>query len=264
MSRNQGTRTPIQPLSYLPQLPVLVKISCSTLCHLNKWGEEDIERLKKELSAMLDSVISMKENLRIQYDSCLKDYKPHHHENHTRQRPPVQQQNIVSAPEPILCISNEPAREYWENIVYPYIKYPSKEDVVLLEPMEEEGEDINNCPLGRRDQVIEYSAREKLIDGLVETDTERFRKDMEEESVVRGRLESCGIILQKEMNGINIHTRRDDEISCELRRLNAQLIEKRRFINECRKKMREYYKRVEGKQAEFDKLQKEEKSYKCH
>jgi len=82
--------------------------------------------------------------------------------------------------------------------------------------------------------------------------------------VVRIRLERCGLVTRRELDGITIQNRKDDEISRELRKMNSQLIEKRKFINDCRSKMKDFYEEVKGKQAFFEELIKEEKTYKYH
>ncbi|ELP85385.1 hypothetical protein EIN_086670 [Entamoeba invadens IP1] len=264
MSRSSSSRVAVQQITTLPQIPLLMKISCSSLSNLKKWGDEDIDKLKKEVSTMLLAVTSMKDNLQTQYNATLRSYKPHHPEPHTRQKPPAQQQNAVAVPEPILCVTNEPAREYWDNVVYPYVKYPKKKDYDdLLVLMDTNGENFD-CPLGPRDDAKEFSVSEKLIEGIVDTNVDEYTRNMEDESTIRERLIATGITTHEELATINARSRKDDEISRELRKLNEQIIEKRKFINECRIKMQEYYKSVERKQFEFDGLQKEEKTYHCH
>ena len=205
---------------------------------------------------MLEVAKTTRTGLEKTYNSQLKIYKTstERTEVHTRQ-------NAVKIPDPIICVPNEPARKYWEEIVFPYVRYPTKDDYdQLLESMDETSIDVD-VPLGERDEYAEYSIREKLADGIVDNEQHTFTENNVEDDEVMKRMEECGIISRKQIQNINPRTRKDDEISRELRRMNRELQEKRRFINECKQKMRKYYERVKNKRFEFDGLQSEEKKY---
>ncbi|KAL7716763.1 hypothetical protein QTN25_005724 [Entamoeba marina] len=255
MSRNSVTRS-VQPINALPPLPAYVAISCNSRSCLGKWNEEDTKKLKKDLQSMLINVTLLRESLQTQFDNTLSPYRSHHSEGHSRTKL-VHQQTQQRVPEPILCVPNEHAKSYWD-AVYNYIRYPKESDYnELLVPIEESGENID-VPLGKRENAGTFSIKEKIIEGIV---GEKMLEVQEDEYVVRERLEECGIVNQNELNRVNASTRRDDEISRELRRLNSQLIGKQKFINECKRKMRDFYDRFKDKDLVFEGLRSAEKSF---
>ena len=83
-----------------------------------------------------------------------------------------------------------------------------------------------------------------------------------EDEEILDRLEECGIMTKEKINTIDPRKRKDDELSREMRKLNIELMEKRKYINECRRKMREYYYSIVEKKQEFDLLLIEERKIK--
>ena len=160
---------------------------------------------------------------------------------------------VPTPPEPILCVPNPQAREYWDSVVLPYARYPNSDDFSVLMTLDENGENIN-CELGKRPEVEKFNIGEKILEGIVG----QKPTEIADENTIKDRLESSGIVSKIDLQNINQHTRRDDEISRELRKLNKQLIEKRKFINRCKKKMMDYYNSVCEKGEEFEKLLDEE------
>lgn len=263
MSRQQNSKPTIPSLTHLPPLSPLFNVACFLKSDLTKWSPEERESLKKEMKQMLETVKTTKAGLEKTYNTSLRIYKPstERSEVHTRQKTHQQEQNAVKIPEPIICVPNEQARKYWDEVVFPYVRYPTKDDYdQLLESMDETPMNID-ISLGEREEYPEYSIREKLADGIVNSEQRMITEnDVEDDEVIK-RMEECGIISRRQIQNINPRGRKDDEISRELRRMNRELAEKKRFINDCKRKMREYYEKVKNKRFEFEGLASDEKKY---